>query len=749
MPVKGLSARIAMRMKMKNKKKLTKILLAGLVLTMAAFAWLEPFGPSAQDLLKLKNTSMSSVPQAQPSGPRALSFWEIRQEIVNRPEGIQELVFVKNKAGLVDEVRIKFKSGQDGEASVPSQGAADELYRLAASKSVHIDGRSEQAPAAASGMFPLLLNVAMFILPIGFMVWMFRLSRRGPGGAQGSQAQHDKLQKSGAQRIRPEEVKTTFADVAGCEAAKRLLARTVAHLKNPERLARVGGTPRKGILLVGDPGNGKTLLAKAVAGEAKAVFFHISASQFVEMFVGLGAARVRDLFNEARKEKPAIIFIDEIDAVGRQRGAGVGNTNDERESTLNELLVQLDGFASNDAIQLIAATNRADVLDPALTRPGRFDLQISVENPDVAARLAILRVHTRNKPLGSDADLSLIAAGTPGMSGAQLAGVCNEAAHVAAERREMAMSTLIAEGKSEQEAEALVPASITMTDFDEGITRIQLGLASDHVMTQAQKLNTAVHELGHAFISWWRFVTGQGGHPIVKITIVSRGQALGYTLALPKGESWGHTKEELISRIMMAMGGRVAQEVILGVVDTGASNDFEQATNIARQMVTKFGMSDKVGPISVGEGGSAPFLGRTMATSNGISPELSNEIDSEWRLIISQCYAETRRLIEENKGCFKHMVEVLLTQETILGPQWEELFNSSSCAVKASPVRLVPDEPNVETHEQCKGCTSEDEAAGDAPVDPHHPGLLSGLMGFPGAIWSRARGGAKKSEPKK
>jgi cell division protease FtsH len=444
-------------------------------------------------------------------------------------------------------------------------------------------------------------------------------------------------------------------------------------------------------------------------------FFQVSGSSFVEMFVGVGASRVRDLFNTARPNQPCIIFIDEIDAVGRQRGTGLGGGNDEREQTLNQLLVEMDGFVENDSIVLMAATNRPDILDPALVRPGRFDMQVLVEAADTEGRIAILKVHTRKMKLGKDVDLRHVANATPGFSGAQLAGAANQAALVANRRITNERKKLVAEGKSAAEAAQLVPIEVTLNDFDEGVTRVQMGPASDKAMTPEDLKNTAYHELGHAYVSQVMCNEGKGGDPVTKITIVARARALGYTQALPKGDRYNYTKDGLMARIMMAMGGRVAQEEFLGVVDTGASNDFEQATNIAYRMVTEFGMSD-LGPMHIGEAGSNPFLGRTMASGRQPSPQLLARVDEEVEKILKQAYADTVALIKRDRECFKHIADILLAQETILGPQWEQLFNELTCQQKKIEAKADLPPVRPETCERCgdEAPVSQPEEGGEA-----------------------------------
>ncbi|HEY9775950.1 MAG TPA: ATP-dependent zinc metalloprotease FtsH [Planktothrix sp.] len=638
------------------------------------------------------------------------TFDQVQSQLLNQPQSVKEIVFVKSgPLDAVSSVQVTLTNGTVETAPVPGE-AGSALLLNAASKTPAIKIDAAKAPessgSSASTIFSILINLAFPILLIGFFIWQMRAARN-PRGQMGKFAQ------SGANKVQPTADRKTFADVAGCENAKRELMEIVEFLRNPGQLHELGGKRQKGVLLVGDPGNGKTLLAKAVAGEANVPFFQVSGSSFVEMFVGVGASRVRDLFNTARPNQPCIIFIDEIDAVGRQRGTGLGGGNDEREQTLNQLLVEMDGFVENDSIVLMAATNRPDILDPALVRPGRFDMQVLVEAADMSGRMAILKVHTRKMKLGPDVDLRHVASATPGFSGAQLAGAANQAALVANRRITAERKKLVTEGKSAAEAAKLVPIEVNLNDFDEGVTRVQMGPASDKAMTKEDLENTAYHELGHAYVSQVRHNEGKGGDPVTKITIVARARALGYTQALPRGDRYNYTQSELYSRIMMAMGGRVAQEVFLNTIDTGASNDFEQATNIAYRMVTDFGMSD-LGPIHIGENNTNPFLGRSMANGRQPSAELLARVDREVEKILKQAYADTRALIERDRSCFKHIAEILLAQETILGPQWETLFNEMTCQEKKiTHEDLPPVRPDG-----CESCADgENGQSGDKPGD--------------------------------
>jgi len=460
------------------------------------------------------------------------------------------------------------------------------------------------------------------------------------------------------------------------------LMEIVDYLRDPSELRELGGKPPRGVLLIGEPGNGKTLVAKAVAGEAKVPFFAISGSQFVEMFVGVGASRVREFFDTARKHSPAVLFIDEIDAVGRQRGSGIGGGNDEREQTLNQLLVEMDGFTPNTSLVIMAATNRPDVLDPALLRPGRFDLQVLVDHPDVVGREEILKIHTRKKKLHPEVNLKVLATLTPGFSGAQLEGVTDQGALMANRRIRLLRAELRKQGIPEAEVKKQTPMLITMADLAEGIDRVQMGPAKEGRaarMSEKDMRNTAYHEVGHAWISQVMCDLDKGGDPVTKITIVPRARALGYTQSLPKGDRYNYTRDELLARIMMAMGGRVAQEIFLNTIDTGAQNDFVQAKNIAYKMVVEFGMSD-LGPISVSEGGQSPFLGRQMAVGGDIGPALRDKIDAEWTKIVNECYKATHEIISRDREAFIRVSEQLLKQETLLGDEWLALYSGSECA---------------------------------------------------------------------
>ena len=457
--------------------------------------------------------------------------------------------------------------------------------------------------------------------------------------------------KSKARMLDSSNNNVTFADVAGCDEAKEEVTEIVDYLKDPSRYQRLGGRIPRGVLLVGSPGTGKTLLAKAIAGEAKVPFFTISGSDFVEMFVGVGAARVRDMFENAKKNSPCIIFIDEIDAVGRQRGAGLGGGNDEREQTLNQMLVEMDGFDTNSSVIVIAATNRPDVLDPALLRPGRFDRQVVVPLPDIRGREQILKVHMRKIPVGADVDESVLARGTPGFSGADLANLVNEAALFAARRN----------GRV-----------VAMEDFERAKDKIMMGAERKAmVMSEDEKRNTAYHESGHALVA--RLMPKSD--PVHKVTIIPRGRALGLTMQLPAEDHYSYDKQYLLSRIAILFGGRIAEEVFMHQMTTGASNDFERATQMARDMVVRYGMSDVMGPMVYGENENEVFLGRSVTQSKHISESTMEKVDAEVRRIIDEQYAIARKLIESHQDEMHKMANALLEWETIDAEQIDDIMN--------------------------------------------------------------------------
>ncbi len=502
-------------------------------------------------------------------------------------------------------------------------------------------------PQSQSLIGQLLISSFPILLLIGVWIYFMR-QMQGGGGGRGAMS----FGKSKARLLGEDQVGVTFADVAGVEEAKAEVAEVVEFLKDPSKFQRLGGKIPKGVLMVGPPGTGKTLLAKAIAGEAKVPFFTISGSDFVEMFVGVGASRVRDMFDQAKKQAPCIIFIDELDAVGRHRGAGLGGGHDEREQTLNQMLVEMDGFEGSEGIIVIAATNRPDVLDPALLRPGRFDRQVVVPLPDVRGRELILKVHMRKVPLDDDVKPSLIARGTPGFSGADLANLVNEAALFAARANRRVVS---------------------MEQFEQAKDKIMMGAERrSMVMSEKEKLNTAYHEAGHAIVGY----LVPEHDPVYKVTIIPRGRALGVTMYLPEEDRYSMSKQRLESSIASLFGGRIAEEMTLGKagVTTGASNDIERATEIARNMVTKWGLSERLGPLTYSEDDGEVFLGRSVTQHKQVSDDTAHAIDEEVRKIIDENYALAEKLLKENIDKLHVMAEALVKYETIGEEQIKDIM---------------------------------------------------------------------------
>ena len=493
-------------------------------------------------------------------------------------------------------------------------------------------------------LMTLLVSWGPMLLLIG--VWIYFMRQMQGGGKGGAFS----FGKSKARLLDENTNTVTFADVAGCDEAKEEVKEVVDFLKDPSKFQKLGGRIPRGLLLVGPPGTGKTLLAKSIAGEAKVPFFSISGSDFVEMFVGVGASRVRDMFDNAKKNAPCIIFIDEIDAVGRQRGAGLGGGNDEREQTLNQMLVEMDGFETNVGVIVVAATNRPDILDAALLRPGRFDRQVYVTLPDIRGREQILNVHMRKVPLGQDVSPGVIARGTPGMSGADLANLCNEAALMAARRN---------------------ARLVEMVDFEKAKDKILMGPErKSMVMPESERRNTAYHEAGHALIGKML----PKCDPVHKVTIIPRGRALGVTMSLPAQDRYSYDSEYMLSQISMLFGGRIAEEVFMKQMTTGASNDFERATHIARDMVTRYGMTDALGPMVYAENEGEVFLGRSVTKTTNMSEQTMQKVDSEVRRIIDQQYASARKLIEDNQDKMHAMAKALLEWETIDSDQLDDIM---------------------------------------------------------------------------
>jgi len=510
----------------------------------------------------------------------------------------------------------------------------------------------------------LLLNGLPLLLLVGFCLFLMRQMQAGGNKALS-------FGKSRARLLSAQQKKATFKDVAGTDEAKEELQEIIEFLKDPQKFQKLGGRIPKGVLLVGPPGTGKTLLARAIAGEANVPFFSISGSDFVEMFVGVGASRVRDLFEQGKKNAPCIIFIDEIDAVGRHRGAGLGGGHDEREQTLNALLVEMDGFESNEGVILIAATNRPDVLDPALLRPGRFDRRVVVARPDVKGREEILRVHTRKVPIGDDVDLSIIARGTPGFSGADLANLVNEAALWAARQNRK---------------------FVTMADFEMSKDKVLMGVErKSMILSDEEKKNTAYHEAGHALVA----AMTPGADPVHKVTIIPRGMALGLTMQLPEADKHTYTREYLEAMLAVLMGGRSAEEIFLGHITTGAGNDIERATDIARNMVCEWGMSE-LGPLAFGKKDEAIFLGREIAQHRDYSEDTAIQIDKEVRRIVNSAYENARGLLSDNRDVLERIAQALLEREVIDAAEVKLLMEGKPLPEKPRTPPQAPPAPSVE-----------------------------------------------------
>jgi cell division protease FtsH len=550
---------------------------------------------------------------------------------------------------------------------------------------VQVFGKPEEEP---SFLQTLLVSWFPMLLLIGVWVFFMRQMQGGKGGAFS-------FGKSKARMLDDTTNKVRFADVAGCDEAKEEVQEVVEFLRDPTKFQRLGGHIPRGILLVGSPGTGKTLLAKAIAGEAGVPFFSISGSDFVEMFVGVGAARVRDMFENAKKNAPCIIFIDEIDAVGRQRGAGLGGGNDEREQTLNQMLVEMDGFETGTNVIVIAATNRPDVLDPALMRPGRFDRQVVVPLPDIRGREQILGVHMKKVPVGADIKPDVIARGTPGFSGADLANLVNEAALFAARRNARV---------------------VEMIDFEKAKDKIMMGAErKSMVMTEDERRNTAYHESGHALVAKLL----PKSDPVHKVTIIPRGRALGVTMQLPEEDRYAYDKQYMLTRVAILFGGRIAEEIFMHQMTTGASNDFERATQMVRDMVTRYGMSERMGVMVYAENEGEVFLGRSVTKTTHISEKTMQEIDAEIRRILEEQYARARKLIEDNRDKMEAMAQALLKWETIDAEQIDDIMagkeprepkpsngaapaaekpaEAPEAAAPAPEMKAAPEEPAAET----------------------------------------------------
>ncbi|NPV83625.1 MAG: ATP-dependent metallopeptidase FtsH/Yme1/Tma family protein [Candidatus Aminicenantes bacterium] len=583
-----------------------------------------------------------------PTGPRAKEF--TFSEFMNQVEqkNVQEVTIQDNQA------QGKLKDQTSFKTTLPPQYA--DLIKVLRENQVNIVVKD----TSRSNWLAILLNWFPILLLIFFWFMFMRQMQAGGNKAMS-------FGKSRAKLFSPLQKKITFKDVAGVDEAKVELQEIIEFLKDPRKFQRLGGRIPKGVLLVGAPGTGKTLLARAVAGEANVPFFSISGSDFVEMFVGVGASRVRDLFDQAKKHAPCLIFIDEIDAVGRQRGAGLGGGHDEREQTLNQLLVEMDGFDSNEGIIVIAATNRPDILDMALLRPGRFDRRIVVPMPDVRGREEILNVHVRKVPLAEDVDLKVIARSTPGFSGADLANLINEAALLAARK-----------GQN----------SVTMKDLEEAKDKVLMGVERrSMIISDEDKRNTAFHEAGHALVA----ALIPEADPIHKVTIIPRGLALGVTQQLPLSDRYTYTKDYLEAQLAVLMAGRVTEEMILGKITTGAANDLEKATEIARKMVCQWGMSE-LGPLSFGERDDLIFLGRELATHKNFSEHTAELIDAEVKKIVSRCYERARELIEKNRDKLLKIAEALLEKEILSSDEINELINGQPKTGKETGTEITPEE---------------------------------------------------------
>ena len=579
------------------------------------------------------------VQRTQTGADQEKSFSEIMNKI---DEGNVRSVEI-----MGSEVKGQFKDNTVFRTTVPNY---PDFIKILRDKGVAIKVKEP----TQSPWLTALISSAPFILIIGF--WIFFMRQMQSGGNKALS-----FGKSRAKLLSSQQKKATFKDVAGAEEAKEELQEIIEFLKEPQKFQKLGGRIPKGVLLVGPPGTGKTLLARAIAGEAGVPFFSISGSDFVEMFVGVGASRVRDLFEQGKKNAPCIIFIDEIDAVGRHRGAGLGGGHDEREQTLNQLLVEMDGFESNEGVILIAATNRPDVLDPALLRPGRFDRRVIVARPDVKGREGILRVHTKKIPLAEDVDISVLARGTPGFSGADLANLVNEAALNAARYNQR---------------------SVNMVDFEGAKDKVLMGVERKSlIISDAEKRNTAYHEAGHALVA----AILPHADPLHKVTIIPRGMALGVTMQLPADDKHTYTKDFLESQIAIMMGGRLAEELFLGHMTTGAGNDIEQATELARRMVCDYGMSS-LGPLTYGKREEQIFLGREIAQHRDYSEDTAIRIDQEIRRFVNEGYEKAKKILEENRDTLCRIAETLLEKEVLDANEVHMIINNIPLEEKPSTV---------------------------------------------------------------
>ena len=603
------------------------------------------------------------------SKPADISYTSFMQHV--QQDEIKQVTIVDNV------ISGKLKDGKEFSTVAPNDSKLVE--KLEAKK---VDIKAELPPQP-----PWWMSILSSILPMLIIVglWFMLMNQGGAGGGKVMN-----FGKSRARRYDEEKLKITFKDVAGAEEAKQELEEVVEFLKHPQKYNDLGAKIPKGVLLYGPPGTGKTLLAKAVAGEAGVPFFSISGSDFVEMFVGVGASRVRDLFDQAKKSAPCIVFIDEIDAVGRQRGAGLGGGHDEREQTLNQLLVEMDGFSANEGIIMIAATNRPDILDPALLRPGRFDRQIVVDRPDIKGRTEILKVHVKGKPMGPDVNLDVIAQRTPGFTGADLSNLVNEAALLTARKDKKA---------------------INMPEMEEAAERVIMGPErKSRVISDKEKRLTAYHEGGHTIVGMLLEHTD----PVHKVTIIPRGRAGGYTLSLPKEDKYYATRSEMLDELKVLLGGRVAEALVLKEISSGASNDLQRATQLARQMICEYGMSENIGPVTFGHRQDQVFLGRDIARDKDYSEEVAAEIDKEVRSFMEDAYAATEKLLSDNIDKLHVIAKALMEKETLEEEEINQLVKYGHILTAEEKLQLV--QQSVVDEETAAAPAAEADVKAEAPV---------------------------------
>lgn len=603
------------------------------------------------------------------SKPADISYTSFMQHV--QQDEIKQVTIVDNV------ISGKLKDGKEFSTVAPNDSKLVE--KLEAKK---VDIKAELPPQP-----PWWMSILSSILPMLIIVglWFMLMNQGGAGGGKVMN-----FGKSRARRYDEEKLKITFKDVAGAEEAKQELEEVVEFLKHPQKYNDLGAKIPKGVLLYGPPGTGKTLLAKAVAGEAGVPFFSISGSDFVEMFVGVGASRVRDLFDQAKKSAPCIVFIDEIDAVGRQRGAGLGGGHDEREQTLNQLLVEMDGFSANEGIIMIAATNRPDILDPALLRPGRFDRQIVVDRPDIKGRTEILKVHVKGKPIGPDVNLDVIAQRTPGFTGADLSNLVNEAALLTARKDKKA---------------------INMPEMEEAAERVIMGPErKSRVISDKEKRLTAYHEGGHTIVGMLLEHTD----PVHKVTIIPRGRAGGYTLSLPKEDKYYATRSEMLDELKVLLGGRVAEALVLKEISSGASNDLQRATQLARQMICEYGMSENIGPVTFGHRQDQVFLGRDIARDKDYSEEVAAEIDKEVRSFMEDAYAATEKLLSDNIDKLHVIAKALMEKETLEEEEINQLVKYGHILTAEEKLQLV--QQSVVDEEIAAAPVAEADAKAEAPA---------------------------------